>query len=196
MDPLSLASAFATIIGLIGQFRGEKAGKEQTDYNEFLQWLIESNHKEIQGLLQTNSQAAQGIEEILKEDRALFLEKIESINNALVSYSSHLSGFSSLASGLSKNSGLSDQAASILIQFEKQEASKVLQVPMYGGPMLMFMDGNQGDVDVQEPRFIEDDLKKLIELGLLRHDFNSKGENLYIITRAASELTKTIITSS
>ncbi|PLY00818.1 MAG: hypothetical protein C0622_08225 [Desulfuromonas sp.] len=196
MDPLSIASAFATIVCLIGQFRGERAGEDQSDLNDFLQWLIESNHSELKELLESNAQASEGIKEILNEDREILLGKLESINNALASFVTSFGGFSSVAKGLSHNSTLSDQAVSILAQFEGQEASKALELHMYGGKNLMFLDGNQGSIEISEPRFIEDDLKTLIELGLLRHDYNKKGENIYIYTRSASELIKAIETSS
>jgi len=196
MDPLSIASSFATIVGLIGQFRGERAGQEQSNLDDFLQWLIESNHSELKELLENNAQAAEGIKNILQEDRALFLEKIESINGALLSFASGISGFSSVAKAINPNFTLSDQAISILTQFENQEASKVLEFHTYDGMGLLFLDGNGENLDFSEPQFIEDDLKSLVELGLLRHDYNSKGENLYIFTRSASCLIKAIKISS
>ena len=94
MDPLSIASAFATIVGLIGQFRGERSGKEQLTLPYFMQWLIESNHTEIKELLENNFKASEGIKNILQEDRELFLEKLEGINKALLSFASGVSGFS------------------------------------------------------------------------------------------------------
>jgi len=45
-------------------------------------------------------------------------------------------------------------------------------------------------MNISDHRFLEDDLKTLVELGLLRHDLNGKGQNLYIFTRSASELVK------
>ena len=100
MDPLSIASTFATIVGLIGQFRGERSAKEQGTLNDFMQWLIESNHAEIKKLLENNSKASEGIKNILQEDRELFLEKLEGINKALLSFASGVSGFSSLAEAI------------------------------------------------------------------------------------------------
>lgn len=196
MDPLSLASAFATIVGLIGQFRGEKSGQEQATLHDFMQWLIETNHEELKKLLENNSKASEGIKNILQEDRELFLEKLEGINNALLSFASGVSGFSSLAEAINPDALLSKQAISILTQFEDKQASKALEANSFGGMTLLLLDGASGNIEYDEPRFIEDDLKSLIELGLLRHDYNSKGDNLYIFTRAASSLVKGIKASS
>lgn len=43
-------------------------------------------------------------------------------------------------------------------------------------------------LEITEQRFVEDDLNTLVEYGLLRHDYNPKGDNIYIFTRAASRL--------
>lgn len=196
MDPLSLTSAFATIVGLIGQFRGEKSGQEQATLHDFMQWLIETNHEELKEILEKNSKASEGIKNILQEDRELFLKKLEGINNALLSFASGVSGFSSLAEAINPDAQLSKQAISILLQFEEKQASKALEANFFGGMSLLLLDGASGNIEYDEPRFIEDDLKSLIELGLLRHDYNSKGDNLYIFTRAASSLVKGIKASS
>ena len=49
-----------------------------------------------------------------------------------------------------------------------------------------------GDVEITEQRFLEDDLRSLIELHLLRHDVNSDGNNLYLYTRLAAQLIHSI----
>ena len=121
---------------------------------------------------------------------AVFSEKLDSINNALVSYSSVFGGFSEVAPALNPGMELSEQAKSLLIQFDKSQGSKILEVHSFEGMALIVLDGKDQNINVTEPRFVEDDLKILIELGLLRHDYNSNGENLYIYTRAASSLVK------
>lgn len=196
MDPLSIASAFATIVGLIGQFRGERSSQNQSTINDFLQWLMESNHRGLKELLENNTKASEGINSILQEDRELFLGKLESINSALLSFASGISGFSSVAEAINPNAMLSDQAISILTQFEDREASKILEVHSLQDMGLLFLDGKGGAIEIDEPLFIEDDLKILVELNLLRHDLNSSGDNLYIFTRAASGLIKSIKTNS
>ena len=40
---------------------------------------------------------------------------------------------------------------------------------------------------MKEPRFAEDDLNLLVELGLLRQDFTSRGNKQFYITRNAVE---------
>ena len=46
-------------------------------------------------------------------------------------------------------------------------------------------DGN-GQIQINEPRFIDDDLLKLCDLGLLRLSRNSSGGRIFTITRAGA----------
>lgn len=191
MDPLSMASAFATIVGLIGQFRGERATKNQPSWEDFQEWLEKSHQSDIKAMIDQQSKMVEGIKIMLSEERDVFLEKIGAINNALIAYSSPINGFSQIAEAINPNFRLSDQAISILKQFEDAEASKALDHHTRAGLALIFIDGKSGQIEITEQRFLEDDLNKLVSLGLLIHGHSSKGSNLYTITREASNLIKT-----
>lgn len=185
---MAIAESFAAIVALIGQYRSENSSHKQSDFNEFMEWLAKANHSEIKDLLLLNTKATIGIKAILNQDRELFSDQLERIDNALASFSSKFEGFSDLAIALRPASALSEQAISILKQFDKSGASKILEHKIHGGNLYFYIDGPGGQMEISEPRFIEDDLKCLLELGLLRHDYNSKGGNLYIYTRQAASL--------
>ena len=188
MDFLSLASAFSNIIALIGQFRSERAGKDQSTFNSFLEWLITSQHEDLAALVESNIEISKSIQGILQQDRQLILTEIENINKALLSYASAFKAFSDLALALGSPAILSNQALSILRQIEKASASKFLELNYYGGPALTMLDGNSGVIDVDELRFLEDDISSLLDLKLLRLERNKNGERVFIYTRMASEL--------
>lgn len=193
MDPLSAASAFATIVGLIGQFRGERASsEEQSSFEEFREWLEDTQRSDINNLIDQQDKMIEGIKIILAEEREIFIEKLETINNALITYSSNIEGFSQIAESINPNLSLSDQAISVLTQFEEAEASKVLENLDQSGVNLIFIDGKGGVIEITEQRFLEDDISKLVNLGLLLHRYNSNGKNLYTYTREASSLVKTM----
>lgn len=185
---MPVAESFAAIVALIGQFRSEKASQEQAGFGEFMEWLTKINHEEIKDLLLLNTKATIGIKAILNQDRNIVLDQLQRIDGALASFSSKFDGFSDLATALKPSSSLSKQAISILIQFENSKASKALEMKMLGGCLYQFLDGEGGQIDIDEQRFVEDDFKTLVELGLLRHDYNSKDSNLYIFTRQGASL--------
>lgn len=182
-----IAESFATIVGLLGQYRSEKGAQAQLEYNDFMEWLAKANHTEVKSLLEINTNATVYIKALLNQDHQVFKQKLDKIDAALTAFASTIEGFDALARSVNPDSVLSEQAINILQQFQEAGASKVLEVKMMGGTQYMFIDA-RGNLDIAEPRFVEDDLRTLLEYGLLRHDYNSKGENLYIFTRAASRL--------
>jgi len=187
MEPLTSATAFATIVSLIAQFRAEHGASAATEADEFMSWLAENRHSEIKELLELNTGATIGIKALLSVNQTELIEKLEQLDSALAIYASSLPEFVGLAATLRPNSTLSDQALSILNQLEKSGGSKILEMHANGFIILKILDGSGGSIEADDLRFIEDDLKTLVEFGLLRHDYNSSGNNLYLLTRAASK---------
>lgn len=183
------ATAFATIVSLIGQFRSERNASKGQNFEEFLAWLIDNNHTELKNLLEANTQTTIGIKALLGENQKILLDRLSRIDDLLVSIVGNIDGFSDLANGLKRESLISEQAISILRQMEEKQASTILESQNIGSTKTAYMmiDGNGGDIQYEEPRFIEDDLLTLVELGLMRHDLNSQSANLYKITRTASK---------
>ncbi|MDC8454338.1 MAG: hypothetical protein COA80_17265 [Leeuwenhoekiella sp.] len=193
MDPITGAATFATLVSLVGQYRGEKKSADQAEFHDFLAWLVETQHAEIKSLIESNSVTTVGIKALLGVQYDKLAEKIDLLDRSLATYASGFQGFSEISSAVWPNAGLSGQAISFLKQFEQSGASKILEVPMYGGTNLMFMDAHEnGAIEIEDRRFLEDDLRTLLEIGLLRHDLNSKNQNLYIYTRAAAEFVKSL----
>jgi len=60
-------------------------------------------------------------------------------------------------------------------------------MPMRGHLILQIIDGNGGQIKAEDQRFVEDDLKTLVEHKFLRHQLNSSGKNMYLFTRVASD---------
>jgi len=191
MEPVSVATAFASIVGLLGQFQASRGSKDQAGFNEFLQWLVDSNHEEVKSLIEGNTRTSIGIKALLNQKHDILVQKLDALDSALSSFGSLIPGFSDISGGLyPEGSQLSTQAKEILAQFQDSGASKILELHTYDGVDLMYLDGNESEMKISDHRFLEDDLKTLVELGLLRHDLNGKGQNLYIFTRAASELVR------
>ena len=184
MDPLTLAFSFSTIVGLICNYRSEKNKQEEENYSDFLSWLSKTNHDEIKELIKSNSKISQGIEKLLLENRDLFLEKLKSIEEVVLKLSSQIPGFDSLAKAINQNLEISKQAISIISQLDKTGSSKMLEAGFDQGISLIVF-GNNLHLTIEEPRFLEDDLNTLVDLGFLLKDYNSNGSALYTLTRTA-----------
>lgn len=182
-----VVESFATVVGLISQYRAERGAKAQLEFNDFMEWLAKANHSETKGLLELNTDATIYIKALLNEDHKIFKEKLDKIDAAITSFASSIEGFDKLAIAINPSNTLSPQATSILQQFQQSGASNVLEIKTNGGNFYQFLEVN-GGLEITEPRFVEDDLATLVELGLLRHAYNSKGSNMYMFTRSASYL--------
>lgn len=191
MDPLSIASAFATIVGLIGQFRSERKSGQNPDIEEFMAWIAENkiaNHDVI-NLLEQNQDALKSIDELLREQQDVLQKKLERLDTALASFASLVPGFDSLSTTLRPQAKISPQAIDILQQAADSGASKLLQMHILGNQYisLEYADA-QGKLNVKEPRFLESDLHTLVDLRLLIPQSDIRGTKLYLLTRNAYDL--------
>ena len=101
----------------------------------------------------------------------------------------HMEIFSSLASAVRPSSIFSDQAISIVKQFVESGAREFWEHKVLGPDGTSYhLIGGSGQLQIAEPRFMEDDLNTLVELGVLRLDFGSRGTRKFIITRQAVQL--------
>jgi hypothetical protein len=187
MDPLALATTFATLLSLVGQYRAEGAARKGADHEQFMTWLMDRNHSEIKGLLEGSGQAVAGVRELLAERDEALRERLDLLDRALAAFASGQPGFRGIVSGLRHEALLSTQAWSILRQFEESGASALVVVTSMEGSELVLVDGT-GGVSVEDARFLEDDLRSLADLGLLRRGHTPRGDVLYRYTRAASAL--------
>jgi hypothetical protein len=190
MDPLTAATTFSTIIALIAEFRSQRHTDAGDQFKEFASWLSENRHEELLSLLQQNVNTTLSIKALLAVNRKVLEQRLEVLDRALASISSTLDGFSQLASAVRPDASLSEQAVSVLKQFSQAGASRALELKMLSSPHpeLLFIDGSQGPVSFSEPQFIEDDLRSLVDVGLLRLDYNSSGSRIFLFTRTAAAL--------
>ena len=193
MEPITIATSFATIVSLLGTYKTEDRAVEGDEFQDFMQWLIETNHADIKSLLEINTRATIGIKALLNQDREVLFQKLGAIDEVLSLIASRIDGFSEVTTALHPEIEISEQAVSILSQLVNSEGSKFLKSGAIGrGPIFLILGGKGGQIEYTEPQFIEDDLNTLLSIGLLTQDYNSKGEPLYVVTRAAVKFLATL----
>jgi len=184
MDPLTLAFSFSTIIGLICNYRSERKQYEEENYSDFLLWLSDTKHEDIKELIESNFEISQGIETLLLENRDLFLKKLEVIEETVLKLSSQIPGLDTLAKAINLHAEVSNQAISVISQLEKTGFSKMLEIESDQNIHLIVF-GNNLNLNIEEPRFLDHDLNILVNLGLLMKSYNSNGNAIYTLTRNA-----------
>lgn len=186
MDPLSAAMSFATIVGLLSNFKTERSG---TKLDDFIEWLKEKHHEDIARSITQNQSLSSQLQSVLALNHQELVQRLDSLDQVLSSVAAHVETFSSLATTIRPSSVLSEQAITVVKQFVASGAKEFWQTQYLGdtGPKFILM-GVSGNLDVAEPRFIEDDLNTLVELGILRLKYGSNGTKQFVITRQAVAL--------
>lgn len=188
MDPLTAASAFATIVGLLSNFRAERQATDATSA-DFLKWLEEHGFAEMASTFEKSSSLLQSTEQLLSEDVVVLEEKVAALDRILASLASTVDCLSPIAEAVRPNERLSRQARSILVLMEDLQATSISTSYTHDSPYpSLYTFPRASSPECPEPRFLEDDLKTLVDLGLLSLGPVTNSGQTYGFTRAASRL--------
>lgn len=184
---MEVLSSLATIVGLIYNFKSGRDAKSDREYHDFLNWLEQNRYNNIIKQIEGSDELVRGVESLLRENHDTVLDKLNFIEDAVSCLVSGMSSLSTIAHAIRPNAELSDQAIRILRNFVESQASFILELKTLGGDGegYMIADGDGRKLGISEPRFVEDDFDSLCALGLLTPDVNSKGSQMYRITRNA-----------
>ena len=186
MDPLALSGAFATIVGLLANFKAERTG---ADLDEFMSWLRERHQEQLADAIANNRTLGQELTAVLAVNHEVLVKRLEELHHQIRGVSSRIEGFGGLAAAISATPALSKQARSVLRQIVESGAKFVMEHKLSTGEPTeyIFIEGAVGQVQYDEPGFIEEDLEQLITLQLLRVEYASKGSRKFSPTRAGAE---------
>lgn len=185
MDLPVAAAAFATIVGLLSNFKSEQSSG---DLKEFIAWLKEKRHEDVGSLIESNANLLQQLAAILSSNHEELVAKLASLDKILSSVAAHTEGFSGLALSIHPRVEISEQAFSILRQIVESGAKLFMECKITSGnepDEYLLMEGANGKIKYDEPRFMEDDLKTLIRLGFLNLEIASRGSRRFLVTREA-----------
>ena len=183
MDPLTGATTFATIVGLLSNFKSERSGSE---LSEFIEWLKQKNHEDVASGIVANKALVNDLSQILATNHNELREKLSALNDIIAGIASNISVFSALATSTNPESIISEQAIEIVRQLVESGAKEFIEIKvMSGEPDTYQLMGGPGAIKYSEPLFMEDDLNTLVGLGLLHLEYGSRGSRRFQITRNA-----------
>lgn len=186
MDPLALTGAFATIVGLLANFKAERSS---ADLNEFMYWLREQNQGQLAQAIAQNKALSSELSSLLATNHEELVSRLTSLNEKIARIASQIEGFSGIAKLLGNEPKLSQQALSVLRQIVASGANFVMEHKLSTGKPteFIFIGGAVGQVQYEEPQHINEDFEVLVAMGLLRLEFASKGSRKFSPTRAGFE---------
>lgn len=181
MDPITLAGSFATVVGLLANFKAERSG---ASLDEFMSWMREQHHDALAQSIEHSQKLKEALSVILSTNHDDLVERLKTITTQLSEIASHVEGFGELAEAMGSAFALSPQAYLILKQIAASQAKYVMQHKSQLGTIYLLMNGGNGTIESSEPRFLEEDFESLVNYGYLRLEYASKGSPKYSITRA------------
>jgi hypothetical protein len=116
------------------------------------------------------------------------VSRLKSITDQLAVLAQKVEGFGPLVNLTQSSPNLSPQALSILKQIFDSNCECVMEHTNYGGTNYLFIGSKRGQIEADEPRFIEEDLESLVRNKYLRVEYTAKGTSKYYITRVGSEV--------
>jgi hypothetical protein len=184
MDPLTSSGLFATIVGLLCNYKSERSS---TDLNEFMRWLEEKHHETIAASIRNNAELEDSLGTLLRINHDKLVDRLQRLDLLISSIAGKIDDFSGIAKAVHKKSIFSDQAISILTQFVESGAKVFLEHKNWRGEKDEYhlMDGATGTITYNEPRFMDDDLDTLVYNDLLTLETSSKGTKSFFVTRSA-----------
>jgi len=191
MEPLSTATAFATLVNLLWLFKAELRDSTPDVAQAFMEFLSANGYQELRERLEQNQTTTISIKALLNQRTEELLQKLSQLDQRMAAAASGVTDVEAIARALHPESILSPQAFSLLEQLEQKGAHGfIVSEAMGRDPELLVLGGSQGTLKYSERRFIEDDLRVLEELGFLRPDITSQGNAKFMMTRAASDLVR------
>ncbi len=191
MELSTITTTFAIIVGLIANFKSERRATSDDEYKDFVAWLDAKRHKNVIEKINSNHSLGLGIKHLLQQNHEEVIKKLQILDSLIITIASQVSGLNEIASAISPNTKISDQAISIIRQLDQSGGSLFLEIAVRGGTLYQVMDG-KGSIEMSEERFIEDDLNTLCSLVFLISDVNSQGHRLFRITRNAVKFLQAI----
>lgn len=185
MDPLTLSTTLATIVGLICNYRQEKGAREELNHQGFIEWLEYHRHEDVKRMISETYHLQTQVDELLKENHEALVTKLNGIENFLALLLSKIEGFAPMVRAIHPSIELSEMAQWILGRFSALGAELLL--PVGNGTFCFIVKGSSTcgfEPDAEDAPFIEDDFTTLCQAGLLSSDFNSRGDPFYRLTRS------------
>ena len=90
MDPITVAGAYATIVGLICAFKNERKGLENQTKELFLSYLETQHREDLKEFILRTTELPSEIDRLLKEDTETILQKLNELRDSVVSLPSRI----------------------------------------------------------------------------------------------------------
>lgn len=192
MDPVSLASSFAAIVGLMANFAAERRSQEAATFQDFTEWLLRHHHEKTIELLEQNARTTTSIKALLNCHHEDLLERFNALDDVIARIASGYPEFRPMVESMKPDALISEQALSILDQISSSGAKGLIEERHLGSVVLHCTGPTRAHIAYTEPSYLDDDLATLVELRLLRLKRDGKDVRIFTFTREAERFMASI----
>ena len=118
MDPMTIATVYATIMGLICNFRRERKDQKDLNNHDFTEWLAGQHREDLKEFIIRSTELPSEIDKLLKQDMEELLSMANEMRAALSSLPGSIDG---LAQTIQTSQSQSDRLRMLFQLIEKQE---------------------------------------------------------------------------
>jgi len=187
VDPISATNLAATLAQLIGLFRQERGARKDLTHREFIEWLEYHRHEEIKNLITHTYHLQSQVDDLLRQDHAEILSRLNQVNAIVVEILSRVEGLSEVATTIVPGVGLSDQAIGILKLVANSHEGELFNP---GQTEQLVVDAEF--YSAEDPKFLQDDITALVVRNFLLALYTENGEVYYKLTRRGAKLIKLV----
>src|SRR5262249_54218018 len=151
-------------------YRQERAGRKDLDHRDFIEWLEHHRHEEIKDLITHTYHLQSQVDDLLRQDHILILQKLDEANRISASILARLDGFSAVANVVVPDLGLSLQAMGLLrlLTHSKRGELIVISQEQFVVDSVLF--------EPADAKFFHDDVTSLVTSNLVTVDHSSRGD--------------------
>lgn len=198
MTGIEATSLFATLVGLICNWRDERGRQTDDRFQDFLTWLTNHKFERLREQITQSDELMKELNALLEDDLKTLSEKLDVITSTLTAVSNKVDKLSQIGNALGVSAeAISEQAFAILKAFEESAAEKMI---VFNWPITIAFDKRGGPspiLTVSEPRFLEGDIDSLVRAGLIHlASYNGSGDPIYSLTRSGSTVARSIKVST
>lgn len=183
MNSIEASALFTTIVGLICNWKNERAAKATDRYQDFMAWLVQHNFNDLNDHIFASEELQRDLSKLLSQDISVISTKLDIIVGSLSAVADKIDTLSQLSRTLGADTEvLSEQANSIIKLFDQLAAHRMI----YSNDFHQCIFDHK-PVAFEDKRFVMTDIQALEGLNFIRHvDHNNSGDPIYIITRQGS----------
>ncbi len=188
MSPIEASTIFATLVGLICNWKQERGSVATERFQDFLRWLTNHNFQALRSQIVESTEIEQALHKLLRQDSAILSQKLDLVCRGLSALSDRIEVLAPISHAInaSREGALSDQAIRILKHFDQTDAERLILLDSPQPSKFALMPGTF--YDVAAPKFLADDIASLEFFGLIRrlHDTYDGSAGMFTLTRLGS----------